>query len=123
MNYEACCSCFLSTTSCYTKWLIMIKTAVKNLYELVLILKPNLNEEGLENSVTQVESAIKNYGGSIVKADKPFRNKFTHSIKGFKDGFYVCMLFNSPPELPNTLKRTLSISDDVLRYMISRKGK
>ncbi|MBI2995995.1 MAG: 30S ribosomal protein S6 [Candidatus Melainabacteria bacterium] len=98
----------------------MIKAPVKNTYELLLILKPNLREEELENNISKVESAIKNYGGNILRVDKPYRNRFTHKIKSFKDGFYVPILFSSTPDAPNILKRTLSISDDVLRYMIVR---
>lgn len=99
----------------------MVKTLSKNLYEAVIILRPNLNEEELEQGIVQVENAIKNYGGHIIKNDEPVRKRFTHKIKNFKDGFYVSFVFNSPPELPNTLKRTLSISDEVLRYIIVRK--
>ena len=99
----------------------MIKAPVKHLYEALIIIRSNLSEEELEKNISQIESAIKNYGGTIVKTDKPFRSKFTHKIKNFKDGYYVFILFNSPPDLPNTLKRTLSITDDVLRYQVVRK--
>ena len=99
----------------------MLKAPVKNLYEAVVVVKPNLGEDDLEKNISQVESAIKNYGGSIVKIDEPVRKRFTHKIKGFKEGYYISILFNSPPELPNTLKRTLTIADDVLRHMIIKK--
>ena len=101
----------------------MIKAPGKNLYELIVIIKSNLSEADIEKNIEQVEAAIKNYGGSIVRIDKPYRNRFTHKIKGHKDGYYVSMVFNSPPELPNLLKRTLSISDDVLRHIIVTKEK
>ncbi len=99
----------------------MLKTAVKNLYELLVIIKPNINDNDLDKSITQIESSIKNYGGSIVKTDEPSRKRFTHKIKGFKEGYYVSILFNSPTEAPNMLKRSLSISDDVIRHVIVKK--
>ncbi len=99
----------------------MLKTQVKNLYEVLVIIKPNINDNDLDKSISQIESAIKNYGGSIVKTDEPSRKRFTHKIKGFKEGYYVSMLFNSPSEAPNMLKRTLSISDDVIRHSIVKK--
>lgn len=99
-----------------------IKTQVKNLYELLVILRPNINEEDLEKNISQVELAIKNYGGSIVKIDEPLRKKFTHKVKNFKDGYYVSILFNATPEIPNILKRSLSIADHVLRYILVRKN-
>ena len=99
----------------------MVKTIVKNLYELVVILKSNLSNDDLEKNIVQYESAIKSYGGSVVRVEEPVRRKFTHKIKSFKEGFYVSILFNSSPELPNTLKRILAIADDVLRYIIVGK--
>ena len=99
----------------------MLKTTIKNLYEVLLIIKPNLSEDELGKSIEQVEASIKNYGGSILKIEEPFKRRFAHKVKGFKDGYYIPIMFTSPPELPNTLKRTLSISSDVLRYSIVRK--
>ena len=99
----------------------MQKAPVKNLYEVIVIVKSNIGDDGLEKNIMQLESSIKNYGGNVVKIEEPVRKKFTHKIKGAKEGFYVSVLFNSPPELPNTLKRTLSIADDVLRYIVLRK--
>lgn len=100
-----------------------VKTVVKNLYELLIVVRPNISEDELENTISSIESAIKNYGGNVVKVDEPLKRRFTHKIKGSKDGYYVSLLFNSPPELPNTLKRTLSINDDILRYILVRQEK
>ena len=85
----------------------MQKAPVKNLYEVIVIVKSSVGDDGLEKNIMQLEAAIKNYGGSVVKIEEPSRKKFTHKIKGSKEGYYVSVLFNSPPELPNTLKRTL----------------
>ena len=99
-----------------------VKTQVKNSYELLVILKPGISNDDLEKNISQIENAIKNYGGSVVKIDEPVRKRFTHKIKAFKDGYYIPVLFNAPPEVPNVLKRSLSITDDVLRYIVVRKN-
>ena len=99
----------------------MLKAPVKNLYELLVVIKSNISDDDLDKNIDQIESAIKNYGGGIVKSDEPTRKRFTHKIKGFKEGYYISILFNSPREAPNMLKRTLSISDDVIRYVIVKK--
>ncbi|MBI3590337.1 MAG: 30S ribosomal protein S6 [Candidatus Melainabacteria bacterium] len=99
----------------------MLKAPVKNLYEVVIVLKGNLSDEDLDKSISQTVSAIKNYGGNVVKVEEPVQRRFTHKVKGVKDGLYVSILFNSPPEVPNMLKRTLSIADDILRYMLIRR--
>lgn len=98
-----------------------VSTQAKNLYEVFVVFKANIDDDELEKNISQVETAIKNYGGNIIKIGEPLRRTFTHRIKGVKEGYYVSVVFNSPPELPNVLKRTLSISDDVLRYIVVRK--
>ena len=97
---------------------MVVKASIKNLYELLVVLKPTLSEKDLDGAINQVQDSIKNFGGNIVKSDELIRRRFTHTMKGFKEGFYISMIFNSPPELPNTLKRTLAVSDDVLRHVI-----
>ena len=100
---------------------MVVKQTAKNLYEVLIVFKSNLSEEELGKNISQIESTIKNFGGSIVKVDEPMRRKFTHKMSGEKDGYYVSILFNSPPEAPNNLKRALSIADDILRYIVVRK--
>ncbi len=99
----------------------MQKTAIKNLYEAIVIIKSSVGDDGVNKNIDQLETSIKNYGGNVVKIEEPVRKRFTHKIKGSKEGYYVSVVFNSPPELPNTLKRTLSIDDNVLRYIVLRK--
>ena len=100
-----------------------VKAIVKNSYEALIVFTPGLSEKDLVEAVQQIESAIKNNGGTISKVDEPIRKRFTHKIKNFKDGYYISMYFDSPPEVPNILKRSLSISDNVLRYVLIRKEK
>lgn len=97
------------------------KVQSKNLYEVVMVVGADISDENLEKNISQVTSAIKNYGGNVIKVDDPVHRRFTHRIKGEKEGFYISVLFNSPPEVPNTLKRTLSISDEVIRYMVVKR--
>ena len=97
------------------------KTQVKNLYELLIVLKSDLSEDELEKNISLVESSVKNYGGQLLKVDDPIRRRFTHPMKGNKEGYYISMSFNSPKNAPNNLKKTLAITDDVLRYMVVRK--
>ena len=106
--------------SCYTNY-SMLKTQVKSLYEVLVILKSDLSDDDIDKNISQIESSIKNFGGSIVRIDEPLRRRLTHKIKGYKEGYNVSIIFNSPSELPSTLKRSLSIADDVLRYILIKR--
>lgn len=98
-----------------------VKTQQKNLYELTYITKPNTKDDSKQKISEQVESSIKNFGGDILNVSEPELKRLAHKIKGFKEGNYISLQFNSPPEVPNTLKKILLISDDVLRFIVVRK--
>lgn len=101
--------------------MVAVKTQQKNLYELTYITKPNLKEDNKQKIIDQIESSIKNFGGDISNVSEPDFRRFAHKIKGFKEGEYITVLFTSPPDAPNILKRTLLINDDVLRFVVVKK--
>ena len=94
----------------------------KNTYEAIIVLNPNMNDNELDKSISEIESAIQSYSGNIIKTDELQKRRLTHKIDGNKDGIILSIHFNSPPEAPNTFKRTLSINDNVLRHIIIRKS-
>jgi len=98
-----------------------VKVAQKSSYELTFITKPSLREDDLRQIIEQIENSIKNFGGTINELNEPNLRKLAHKIKGFHEGNYVSIQFNSPPEVPNTINKSLSINDNVLRLMILRK--
>ena len=98
-----------------------VKKEQKSLYEATVLLAPTLNEKGLEKVVEQIEDSIKNFGGDIVNAEQPSHKKLTFKIKGHKDSFLYSVLFKSKPDLPNAIRRSLAINDDILRSMIVKK--
>lgn len=98
-----------------------VKTQQKNLYELTLIIKPDLSSEDLNKVLNQVQSTIKGFGGDILNVTEPALKRFTHRITTIKDGYYVTFMFSSPPELPATLKKSLLIMDEILRHIVLRK--
>ena len=98
-----------------------VKVQQKNLYEATVIIKPDLSNDDLNKVVDQIQATIKSFGGDILNVIEPSLKKFTHRIKTVRDGYYVTFIFNSPPELPTTLKKSLLIMDEVLRHMVLRK--
>ncbi|MDD3418965.1 MAG: 30S ribosomal protein S6 [Candidatus Gastranaerophilales bacterium] len=94
-------------------------------YEILCIIKPNLDMEEADKVVDALEATIKDFGGKIEGVDKMGRKKLAYEINNFKDGFYLNLKIDFPEEKVVELKRNLTLNDNVLRFMLleSKKAK
>ncbi|WP_027364739.1 30S ribosomal protein S6 [Desulfotruncus alcoholivorax] len=90
-------------------------------YELVFILRPDLEEEALDAAIAKVRSLAENNGAEVTKLDKWGKRRLAYEIKHVRDGFYVVMNFNGEPESAAEIDRVLKISDEILRHIIVRE--
>ena len=92
-------------------------------YEVLFIVRPDLDEEQTEALINKFTDLIEKEGGEIVKVDKWGKRKFAYEIdKKWKDGFYTLVNFNSEPAVASELERVMKISDEIIRQMITRIG-
>lgn len=89
-------------------------------YELMFIVQPNLDEEGLAALVERVQQAITSNGGEIVKVEDMGRRRLAYPINHHSEGHYI--LIHTGLERPAMieLERTLKLSEDVLRFLLVR---
>lgn len=92
-------------------------------YELLTIIKPNMDTEEADKVVAKIEENIKTLGGSVASIDKMGRKKLAHDIQNFRDGHYVTMKLELAPEKVADLKRQLKLNDNVLRIMFLEQSK
>ena len=87
-------------------------------YETVYIIRPNLDEEGVDRTVAAIEELIKNNNGEIVSTEKKGRKRLAYEVKKMRDGYYVNTVFKAPPSVITQLKRMMTLSEDVIRELI-----
>ncbi|HVC34997.1 MAG TPA: 30S ribosomal protein S6 [Chloroflexota bacterium] len=90
-------------------------------YELTLILKPTLNEEGIAGTTSKVEGWITGNGGEMVTVTPVGRKRLAYPVAHQRDGSYVVMQLRARPETLVEVERNLKLSEDVLRHMILRR--
>jgi small subunit ribosomal protein S6 len=88
-------------------------------YELMYIIRPELEQEALQAVVDKFQGIIQN-GGEITKHDVMGKRRLAYEINKIRDGVYVLVNFNATPEVVTELERILKISDEVIRYLITR---
>ena len=89
-----------------------------DVYEAMLIVIPELDEEQVENTISRFQTIIERTGGGVQDVNHWGRRKLAYEIDHRSDGFYVVMEFTAGERTLVELKRILRVSDDVLRHMI-----
>ena len=92
-----------------------------NKYEILYILKANLDEAEKEAQVEKYSALVTANGGEVENVNKWGNKRFAYEIDGKTEGYYVLMNFTANPDLPQEIERQMKISDEVVRQMIVRK--
>lgn len=90
-------------------------------YEVVYVIKPNLDDEAIDQVVAKYENVITSNGGEIQKTDRWGKRRLAYEIAGFNEGYYVVVNLTGEPAVVRELDRIFKISDDVIRYLIVRQ--
>jgi len=88
-------------------------------YELMYIIRPDIETEAVEAAVAKFQGIINN-GGEIAKHDVMGKRRLAYEINKFREGTYVLVKFNGTSDIVNELDRVLRISDEVIRHMITQ---
>jgi small subunit ribosomal protein S6 len=87
-----------------------------NKYESVIIINPNLDEEGTKSIVSKFSDLIST-DGKIEKVDELGKRKLAYEVKKNKEGYYVVYYFEANPSLISELERNYRITDEVIKFM------
>lgn len=90
-------------------------------YELTLILKPDLGEEGVTSTTDRVRGWLTASGDEVNNTVNAGRKRLAYGINRHRDGVYVVLEVRARPDSLGEVERNLKLSDDVLRYMFVRK--
>ena len=89
-------------------------------YELVVIISPEVAEEGLTATLEKISRFIVERGGSVTEVNQWGRRKLAYPIKKFMEGNYVLAHFKLEPRLTAELEASLGLSEEILRHLLVR---
>lgn len=90
-------------------------------YEMMYILRPDLDEEMLNEVIERFSSIIEEQGGETVKLDRWGKRRLGYEINDLHEGFYVLVDFRGEVAVTNELSRRMKLNENVLRHMIVSK--
>jgi len=92
-------------------------------YELMLVLRPDAPDERAAAVIDRTTRHVVASGGQIIKVAPWGRRRLAYPIDRHRDGSYHIVVFEAPAEAIAELERSLQITEDVLRYLVTRAVK
>lgn len=87
-------------------------------YELMLLFRPDLEDDQLQAAVERVTRAIVNAGGGLTKISPWGKRRLAYPIQHHRDASYFLIHFEIEPAAVRDIERGLLISEEILRHLV-----
>jgi small subunit ribosomal protein S6 len=88
-------------------------------YELMLLLRPDLEDDKLQAAVEKVTRAIVNAGGSLSKVSPWGKRRLAYDIGRHREASYFLIHFDIEPAQVREIERGLLISEEIMRHLVT----
>lgn len=92
-----------------------------NKYEIMFIVKPNVEDDARNALVEQFKKVLEVNGGTIDNVDEWGLRDLAYEIQDFKKGYYVILNVTCPVENVKEFDRLSLINASMMRHLILRK--
>ncbi len=89
-------------------------------YEVMFIIKPDVQEEELGKLIAQMEGYVTGSGGKLEKSEKIGRRRLAYRVERYREGFYVLFVIESEPAGVAELERRMKVADAVIKFLTVR---
>jgi small subunit ribosomal protein S6 len=87
------------------------------MYETMYILRPDLNEEGVDAAIGKYQSMLQEQGASVLETQHRGKRRLAYEIDRHREGIYIQMNYSGPGTIIAPLERSMRLSDEVIRYL------
>ena len=91
-----------------------------NKYEVLYVIDPAMEDEPRKELIERFSGIITGNGGIVDKIDEWGKRRLAYPINFKNEGYYVLLHMTAAPEFPRELERNLQISDQIMRYLVTR---
>lgn len=89
-------------------------------YEMIFIVRPDVEEEEINKLITQMEGVVAGAGGKIEKVDRMGRRRLAYRVGRYWEGFYVLFTLEGTGDTLKEFERRLGVTDAVIKFMAVR---
>ena len=104
-------------------------------YEALIVLQPELEDEGVEEIVANVAAVVEGDGGEVAASGQLIDKKgnfaaveegwstrrLAYPIKHYTEGYFVLVHLNCPPQTVEDIEQMLRMNEDVLRFLVTKR--
>ncbi len=91
-------------------------------YELVAMISPEIDEEGLSRIVDKVTQSINGRGGAVEEIKNWGKRKLAYPVRRFMEADYILARFKLGSKSVRELENEIGGFGDVLRYLVVKVG-
>jgi len=92
-------------------------------YELLTMIKPNVDSEEVQNVVNKIGESAEALGGKVIDNELMGRKKLSYDIQNFRDAFMAVIRMEIPADKVAEFKRQLKLNDNIIRMMFMEISK
>lgn len=87
-------------------------------YELITIISPEIDEEGLSRTIEKLGKSIAERDGVVDEINKWGKRKLAYPLKKFMEADYILTRFKLEPKLVKEVEKDIKGWEEVLRYLV-----
>ena len=89
-------------------------------YELMFIVRPDMQDEDLDKLISTLQSVVPTSGGTVKSVEKMGKRRLAYAVRRFHDGIYVLMIVEGGGPVIHELERRLRVTEPVIKFLTVR---
>ncbi|NJR50332.1 MAG: 30S ribosomal protein S6 [Leptolyngbyaceae cyanobacterium CSU_1_3] len=87
------------------------------IYETMYILRPDLNDEAVDQAIEKYQSLLRDNGAEIIETQHRGKRRLAYEIDRHREGIYIQMNYSGDGSQIAGMERAMRISTEVIRYL------
>jgi len=88
-------------------------------YEIVAVLRPDLEEDAIEAALSRIHQRVTEHGGTVKTTDRWGKRRLAYAIRKYRDGYYILSVLSLDAGQVARLRQTLGLQEDLLRFVVA----
>ena len=86
-------------------------------YELLFIVRPDLEEKVIKDTFKKIEKVLVDNGAKVLSSKELGQKELAYEIKNHKSGYYLLINVESDAKAIDEYNRVSTLSEDIIRHI------
>ena len=91
-------------------------------YEVMYIIRPTVEEEGVKEIISNINDIFVNYGSKVLEIKEIGLKDLAYEIDHHKKGYYVWLNVEANNDAIAEFNRVIRINEQVIRFLVVKEG-